>query len=55
MAGSELGILSSQCLDRRIPDKENLVREVAAWQTRRNKLNAKAQGDSVLSVAPKFL
>jgi len=30
MAESELGILSSQCLDRRIPDKETLRREVAA-------------------------
>ena len=42
MAESELGVLSSQCLDRRIPDKESLIREVAAWQARRNKHNATA-------------
>ncbi len=30
MAESELGVLSSQCLDRRIPDKPSLIREVAA-------------------------
>ena len=42
MAESELGVLSSQCLDRRIPDQQTLVEEVAAWQDRRNKHHAKA-------------
>jgi hypothetical protein len=42
MAESELGVLASQCLNRRIPDKETLTREVAAWQTRRNKNHTKA-------------
>jgi hypothetical protein len=42
MAESELGVLASQCLDRRIPDKETLSREVAAWQTSRNKNQTKA-------------
>jgi len=42
MAESELGVLASQCLDRRIPDKETLIREVAAWQTRRNENQTKA-------------
>jgi hypothetical protein len=42
MAESELGILSSQCLDRRIPDKEILIKEVAAWEERRNKHHTKA-------------
>jgi hypothetical protein len=42
MAESELGVLSSQCLDRRIPDKQTLTDEVAAWQDRRNKSHAKA-------------
>jgi hypothetical protein len=37
LAESELGVLASQCLDRRIPDKETLIREVAAWQANRNK------------------
>ncbi|MFT4559835.1 MAG: putative lipase, partial [Planctomycetaceae bacterium] len=36
MAEIELGILSRQCLDRRIPNRETLTQEVAAWQSRRN-------------------
>ena len=42
MAESELGVLSSQCLARRIGDRETLEREVAAWTLRRNTHNAKA-------------
>jgi hypothetical protein len=42
MAESELAVLSTQCLDRRIPDKASLIREVAAWENNRNRLNAKA-------------
>jgi hypothetical protein len=42
MAESELGVLASQCLDRRIPDKEMLIREVAAWQGGRNENKTKA-------------
>ena len=42
MAESELSVLSSQCLDRRIPDKDELRDEVAAWQADRNKHHAKA-------------
>jgi hypothetical protein len=42
MAESELGVLSSQCLDRRIPDKQFLADEVAAWEEDRNKNHAKA-------------
>ena len=34
--GIELGVLSSQCLDRRISDKQTLVEEIAAWQHDRN-------------------
>lgn len=36
MAEIELSVLSGQCLDRRIPDQETLVREVAAWEKGRN-------------------
>jgi len=36
LAESELGVLSSQCLDRRIPDKQTLTAEVAAWEDDRN-------------------
>jgi hypothetical protein len=35
MAESELGVLSTQCLDRRIPNKPKLIEEVAAWQESR--------------------
>jgi hypothetical protein len=42
MAESELSVLSRQCLDRRIPNKEILTKEVAAWCSQRNKTNAKA-------------
>ena len=36
MAEIELSVLSRQCLNRRIPDQESLIRETAAWQARRN-------------------
>ncbi|MBB4201121.1 hypothetical protein GGD83_004959 [Rhodoblastus sphagnicola] len=42
LAESELGVLASQCLDRRIPNKEKLITEVAAWQANRNKQCAQA-------------
>jgi hypothetical protein len=42
MAESELAVLSSQCLDRRIPDKPKLISEVAAGEKARNKYNAVA-------------
>jgi hypothetical protein len=29
-------VLSRHCLDRRVPDAATLMREVAAWQERRN-------------------
>jgi len=42
MAESELSVLSGQCLDRRIADKQTLTKEVAAWEDCRNKKHAKA-------------
>ena len=42
MAESELGVLATQCLDRRIPNKSTLAGEVTAWQDNRNKHHAKA-------------
>ncbi len=42
LAESELGVLSSQCLDRRIPDMQTLVEEIAAWEHDRNANRAKA-------------
>ena len=41
MAEIELGIISRQCLNRRIGDRETLSMEVAAWQKRRNAAYAK--------------
>lgn len=42
MAESELSVVSGQCLDRRIPDKQTLTDEIAAWERDRNKKHAKA-------------
>jgi hypothetical protein len=42
MAETELSVLSSQCLDRRIPSKRLLIDEVTAWEVTRNKHHAKA-------------
>jgi hypothetical protein len=42
MAETELSVLSRQCLSRRIPDKDTLTKEVAAWQNLRNASHAKA-------------
>jgi DDE superfamily endonuclease len=42
LAESELGVLSRQCLDRRISDKQTLIEEIAAWEQDRNARRAKA-------------
>lgn len=36
MVEIEIGIMVRQCLNRRIPDKETLISEIAAWERRRN-------------------
>jgi hypothetical protein len=36
LAEIELSVLARQCLDRRIPDRATLAREVAAWAAKRN-------------------
>ena len=36
MAETELSVLATQCLDRRIPDPTILIGEVAAWEHQRN-------------------
>jgi hypothetical protein len=41
VAELELSVLARQCLDRRIPDRESLEREVAAWEAERNALGGK--------------
>src|SRR6202521_4488662 len=42
MAESALGVLASQCLDRRIPNRQTLIDDVAAWEEDRNKRHTKA-------------
>jgi hypothetical protein len=41
IAEIELRVLGGQCLNRRIPEKQTLEREVAKWQNQRNFLQAK--------------
>ncbi len=41
MAEIELSVLSGQCLDRRIGSEEELIREVASWQDKRNNREVK--------------
>jgi transposase len=41
MVEVEIGVMDSQCLDRRIPDKKTLVAEVDAWEHRRTAEGAK--------------
>lgn len=42
MAEIELSVLTRQCLDRRISDKNLLKQEVGAWEERRNQVSCKA-------------
>jgi hypothetical protein len=42
MAEIELSVLARQCLDRRIPDREVLAREVSTWEAKRNAAGVKA-------------
>ena len=37
MAEIEIGAMARQCLNRRIPDRDSLIREVGAWQEQRNR------------------
>ena len=41
MVEIEIGVLRSQCLDRRIDDKHKLIAEVAAWERQRNDAQAR--------------
>jgi hypothetical protein len=42
MAETELSVVSSQCLDRRIASKQRLIDELTAWEVARNNHHAKA-------------
>jgi len=41
MVEIEIGVLRSQCLERRIESRQKLVREIAAWERQRNQSGAK--------------
>jgi hypothetical protein len=43
MVEIEIGVLRSQCLDRRIDSKKRLVSEVAAWERQRNTSRARME------------
>jgi hypothetical protein len=43
MAELELAVLDDQCLDRRLPDRASVCREVAAWEATRNAAKATIQ------------
>ncbi len=43
MAELEFSVLGRQCLDRRLPDRETLQRESAAWEAARNAARATVQ------------
>jgi transposase len=48
MVEIEIGVMVDQCLDRRIPDKATLIKQIAAWERRRNA--DKAQIDWLFTV-----
>ena len=41
MVEIEIGVLRSQCLDRRIDSKEQLISEIAVWERQRNSSGAR--------------
>jgi hypothetical protein len=41
MAETELSVLSRQCLERRIDERDRMAREIAAWQSVRNASKAR--------------
>ena len=51
MVEIEIGVLRSECLDRRIATKEQLVSEIAAWERQRNASGARINGCSTTEKA----
>ena len=43
MVEIEIGVLRSQCLDRRIGERDRLVAEIAAWERQRNAAGARVK------------
>jgi hypothetical protein len=51
MAETEIGILNSQCLDRRLDGESSFVPEVAAWERNRNTRQARIHWTFTLAAA----
>ena len=51
MAETEIGIMNSQCLDRRLDSAEKVAAEVAPWQSKRNAQEARIHWTFTLAVA----
>jgi hypothetical protein len=51
MAETEIGIMNSQCLDRRLDSQALIAAEVAAWEARRNAQKARIHWTFTLAVA----
>ena len=43
LAEIEIGVLTGQCLDRRIENRDHLEREIAAWERQRNASGARIE------------
>src|SRR4051812_14609268 len=55
MAESEISIMNSQCLDRRLESQEIIAREVAAWEAKRNAQQARIHWTFTLAAARRKL
>lgn len=55
MVEIEIGVLKSQCLERRIPDRETLQKEVSAWEKTRNNSKARIHWTFTVDAARKKL
>jgi DDE superfamily endonuclease len=51
MAEIEIGVLSRQCLNRRIDNEQTLCQEIAAWETKRNAAGVRLHWTFTMAVA----
>lgn len=51
MAETEISIMNGQCLDRRRDSQDRIASEVAAWESKRNALQARIHGTFTRAVA----
>ena len=55
MAETEINIMNSQCLNRRLDSQSLLAAEVAAWETKRNLAQARIHWTFTLAAARRKL